>query len=134
MVHRAVLAGILCGLLAACGQDRTLVRGAALYAENCAICHGGDLRGGGGAGVEGLSGIPSDLTVLAREAGGTFPRGDVLDVIGNYAHGRQTGRIMRPFDALVSDDRTRVRTEAGRVRVPDPQAALLAYLESAQRP
>lgn len=134
MGHRDIVWVVFCFGLAACGNDRAVTRGAALYDEHCALCHGGDLRGGGGAGVEGLSRTPSDLTVLSRNADGEFPRGAVLEIIGNYAQGRQTGRIMRRFDHLVSEDSKRVKTQEGRKKVPAPQAALLAFLESVQRP
>lgn len=134
MGFRIVLIGLLCPMLFACGKDGGVVRGAALYAEHCALCHGGDLRGGGGAGVEGLSRTPADLTVLARNNSGMFPRGEVLTILDNYASGQQIGRIMRPFDHLTSDDTRRIKTPQGRSRVPSPQAALLAYLEAVQRP
>ncbi|MEM9307113.1 MAG: cytochrome c [Pseudomonadota bacterium] len=128
----AVLVGL--GLvLAGCSDDRAVTRGAALYQDNCLICHGADLRGGGGAAVSGLSGTPPDLTVLAAQAGGVFPRAQVLDLLANYAAGAQPGRRMRPFSHLTSEDRSRVRTLEGRTRVPAPQAALLVYLESVQR-
>ncbi|MGA9251934.1 MAG: c-type cytochrome [Roseobacter sp.] len=120
--------------LAACGQERDISRGAALYVQNCAICHGADLRGGGGVGVRGLNRIPTDLTVLAVRNGGNFPRAEVIGILQGYGSGTQSGRIMRPFAHLNKDKRRRVRTEDGRVSLPAPQAALLAYLEAAQLP
>lgn len=120
--------------LVACGQDRSASRGAQLYAQNCAICHGVDARGGGGAGVVGLSKTPADLTVLSRGAGGAFPASEVLAILDNYASGTQVGRRMRPFVHLSSEDLSRVRTAEGRKRVPAPQAAVLAYLQSVQQP
>jgi cytochrome c553 len=134
MGKRILSIGLLCLSLSACGNESEVQRGAALYAEHCALCHGRDLRGGGGAGVEGLSRTPADLTVLSRNAGGEFPRGAVLAILDNYAKGEQRGRMMRPFSHLTSDDLSRVKTAEGRVRVSTPQAALLAYLESVQRP
>ena len=134
IVQRFLLVAATCLGLAACGDDEALTRGAKLYAKACAICHGADLRGGGGAGVEGLSGAPSDLTVLSGAAGGAFPRDRVIEILGNYAAGRQTGRAMRPFSHLTSEDTTRIRTDGGRTRLPRPQADLLRYLEASQRP
>lgn len=128
----AIVVFTLC--LAGCGQDRSVTRGALLYAQNCAICHGFDKRGGGGAGVVGLSKTPSDLTVLTLQAGGVFPTAEVLTILGDYATGTQVGRRMRPFIHLTSEDLTRVRTQEGRQRIPAPQAALLAYLKASQRP
>ena len=121
-------------LVASCGSDRPQTRGAGYFADHCAICHGADLRGGGGAGIEGLGNIPSDLTALAQANGGMFPRASVIAVLGNYAQGRQRGRMMRPLSHLASDDLQRVRTAEGRVHIPQPQADLLAYLEAVQRP
>lgn len=120
--------------LAACGEDRAVTRGAALYADHCAICHGADKRGGGGAGVVGLSKTPPDLTLLSFRAGGAFPRAEVLAILQDYAQGTQPGRRMRPFVHLSADARRRVRTDQGRLRVPAPQVALLAYLEAVQQP
>lgn len=120
--------------LTACGQERDISRGAVLYAKHCAICHGADLRGGGGVGVRGLNRIPSDLTGLAVRNGGAFPLAEVIDILRDYGAGAQPGRIMRPFVHLNADRRRRVRTENGRVAVPAPQADLIAYLESAQMP
>jgi mono/diheme cytochrome c family protein len=134
MSLRLSTAVLLCLAVSACGSDRAQKRGAEIYARNCAICHGADKRGGGGAGVEGLSRTPADLTVLSSRNGGMFPRAEVLVIVENYSNGRQPGRIMRPLAALTSEDRSRVRTEDGRKRVPAAQAALLAYLEAVQRP
>ncbi|WP_300032106.1 c-type cytochrome [uncultured Roseobacter sp.] len=127
------LSAALSLMLAACGPgDRTLERqGAALYAANCALCHGGDARGGGGAGVRGLSKTPADLTVLARNAGGAFPAEDVVMLLDSYATGTQTGRRMTPLTAL--DDTRRLRVP-GVSRAPRPQAAIVAWLKTVQRP
>jgi mono/diheme cytochrome c family protein len=131
--YRIVFMFLCCGL-AACGKERDVTRGATLFAQNCAICHGADLRGGGGAGVAGLNRIPADLTVLTRRAGGTFPRAEVLTILEDYEKGTQPGRKMRPFAHLSADRRRAVRTETGRKRVPRPHADLVAYLEASQRP
>ncbi|AVL55092.1 hypothetical protein CEP88_19950 [Roseobacter denitrificans] len=123
-----------CVFLAACSPEDRVSRGAVLYSENCAICHGGDLRGGGGIGVVGLNKVPTDLTTLAVRSGGDFPRGEVLALLNDYAAGVQPGRLMRPFAHLTSQDTERIKTEQGRTRIPAPQAALLAYLEASQLP
>ena len=120
--------------LSSCGKDRAATRGAVLYAENCAVCHGGDGRGGGGASVPGLSKTPSDLTILSRENSGNFPTRRIAELIDAYAKGEQITRRMRPFDTLISGRNRRLRTEEGRVRTPAPTADLIAYLMSIQSP
>ena len=121
-------------LLSGCGPDRSLDRGAALFAQNCAVCHGADARGGGGANVRGLSKTPSDLTVLTAENNGFFPTRRVLAVMQGYAIGNHAGRRMTPFVDLTSNKRRRIRTPAGTVRAQKPQADLVTYLASVQRP
>ena len=119
--------------LAACGPgERDLEReGGALFASNCAICHGGDARGGGGAGVRGLSKTPADLTVLSRNAGGVFPDGSVLEILDAYASGTQAGRPMTPLVAMEDTRRARL---PGMSRAPRAQAAIVAWLRSVQGP
>lgn len=127
------LSGVALLLLAGCGGDKQVTRGVLIYGQNCAICHGGDGRGGGGANVAGLSKTPIDLTILSAENNGTFPADRVLRALSGYAEGSHAGRRMTPFAGLSSDTRRRVRTPQGTRRVPAPQSDLIAYLQSIQR-
>ena len=54
---------------------------AELYAKDCAVCHGSDLKGGGPAPYPFRS--PPDLTTLAQRHGGKFPAGYVSNVLHN---------------------------------------------------
>lgn len=119
-----------------CGRDgrERDISGAALYARNCAVCHGADARGGGGGGIEGLSKTPPDLTRLTARGGGLFPADAVLATVEGYVAGGQRGRPMAGFTMLQSEDRKRVRLSDARVRTTPPLGALLVYLESVQRP
>ena len=54
--------------------------GALLYRDYCASCHGATARGGGPA-AKALRIPPPDLTVLARRNQGSFPGGQVYQVI-----------------------------------------------------
>jgi mono/diheme cytochrome c family protein len=54
--------------------------GAAMFSDYCAACHGGDGRGDGPV-ASALRREPTDLTSLARGAGGVFPRERVIAVI-----------------------------------------------------
>lgn len=115
------------------GRDRS-ASGAALFAQNCAVCHGQDARGGGGGGVEGLSKTPPDLTRLTARNGGSFPGHEVRAVLEGYAEGGQRWRHIAGFAALQSEDRKRARLDSARIRTTPPLADLLVYLESVQRP
>lgn len=119
--------------LAACGPSGDPATGKSLYARNCAICHGADARGGGGANVAGFGKTPPDLTRLSAANAGSFPVDSLVMVISGYARGDHAGRRMQPFSDLDSSKSRRVKTSMGRVKVPAPQAALLNYLESVQR-
>lgn len=120
-------------LLAGCGADRS-EDGARLFDENCVICHGADARGGGGAGVVGLSKTPSDLTVLSRNNDGVFPTRDVAQILQDYARGDQIGRRMTPLAEIGSNKLRRVKTQDGRIQIARPQAAIIAFLNTVQRP
>lgn len=53
--------------------------GAELYKQNCAVCHGDDLKGGSPAPYPYR--MPPDLTTLARRHGGEFPDAYVSQVL-----------------------------------------------------
>ncbi len=111
--------------------------GAALFAENCAMCHGPAGRGDGALAGEikaeqGLA--PADLTRITRRHGGTFPRAFVLSYIDGYTRGRVTGVDMPEFGLLLEGESVPVDTGDGVMSpVPRPLAAIMVYLESIQR-
>jgi mono/diheme cytochrome c family protein len=89
------------------------VTGSDLFEFYCATCHGRDGRGNGPV-VAALKVPPPDLTQLARQHGGTFPRQRVEDFVTNdgsvltAAHGTSDmpvwGPVFRgldPSDTLV---------------------------------
>lgn len=106
--------------------------GQALYAENCALCHGRSGRGDGPL-AEGLKRKPSDLTRIARNAGGTFPRAMVLSQIDGYIRGDLPGQNMPEFGALLDGAPVPIDTGDGVMTpTPRPLVALMLYLESLQ--
>ncbi len=120
--------------LVACATNEmpTAVEGAAVYADNCVLCHGATGKGDGPL-VAGLDARPPDLTRLAVENGGTFPRSRALSHIDGYTRGDLPGQNMPEFGALLRGDTIPVETEDGVMTpTPRPMAALLAYLESLQ--
>ncbi|WP_299679518.1 cytochrome c [uncultured Roseobacter sp.] len=132
-MRRAVMTSLVMLGLIACGRDAP-ESGAALYAANCAVCHGADARGGGGGGVEGLSKTPPDLTRLAAGNGGVFPTERVLAALQGYGQDGQHWPRMAGMRALQSEGRDRLRIGGTRVRTTEPIAELLRYLDSVQAP
>lgn len=136
MIRPSLCLLLMSALVTACsgsGHDGVR-RGAVLYATNCAACHGGDAKGGGGGGVYGLSKTPPDLTRLRSRNGGTFPVYETAAVLEGYAIGGMRGRQMVGFTSLQSDRKKRVRVDRTRLRTTATQADLLLFLESVQRP
>lgn len=118
---------VLVGLVACAPQGATPQAGQALFAQNCAICHGADARGG--------AQVP-DLTGLALRADGVFPRSRVLDKLDGYARGQAAyaGVQMPEFGHLLTGPLIRTDTQSGLSR-PYPQSviALASWLERVQR-
>ncbi len=125
---------MLCAVLAltGCGGEYT-EEGAVLFAAHCAVCHGGDARGGGGANVAGLGRTPADLTVLAAQNGGEFPVARVAWMLEAYSFGTQPRRRMADIPTLQSKQTRRLRTGSGRMAVAQPQAAIIDWLQTVQR-
>ena len=90
--------------LAACvlpGAERAeQTTGAGDYAAFCAGCHGAAGTGDGEM-AAGLPQRPADLTQLAARNGGTFPTTRVMAQIWGYTGGRDGGRVMPQFSALL---------------------------------
>ena len=134
MKHKALMALPVLALLAACAPDNTMPgpsEGAALFADNCAACHGYRADGDGVL----ISGVRApDLTRIATRNGGAFPRAQVLSQIDGYGRGRVSKEIMPEFGTLLAGDLVPVEVDGTLTPTPRPLAALLAYLESIQVP
>jgi mono/diheme cytochrome c family protein len=99
-----------------------------LFEFYCASCHGRDGKGGGPAAAA-LKAPPADLTALARQNGGTFPRARVeAFVTGNEdqpapAHGSRAMPVWGPiFKGLDPHDTANKRRIAN----------IVDYIESLQ--
>lgn len=104
--------------------------GAALFAENCVMCHGVTGRGDGEL-AQGMTPAPSDLTRLSRK--GVFPTARVLSHIDGYTR-MEAQPEMPEFGLLLRGDSVPVTLEDGsQSPVARPLAALVTYLESIQR-
>lgn len=107
--------------------------GKPLFAENCAVCHGVNGRGGGPL-TQTLPVAPPDLTLIAARAGGEFPMATVLSQIDGYTRMQDRDQVMPEYGDLLEGDT--VPVDLGNEEfspVPRPLAAIVAYLQDIQR-
>jgi mono/diheme cytochrome c family protein len=72
--------------LAACGRDAAVeASGRNTYLRYCASCHGSEGKGDGPLAAE-LTKPPTDLTQLARRAGGHYDESSVMSAIDGRRH------------------------------------------------
>lgn len=105
--------------------------GAELYADYCAACHGPTGRGDG-PGAEGLNPRPADLTRLAADNGGVFPRVQVMAKVYGYHRGEGGGGGAMPeFGPLMEGETVLIETAPG-VMTPTPEKLVLLaeYVQS----
>jgi mono/diheme cytochrome c family protein len=106
--------------------------GQALYAENCAMCHGPTGRGDGML-ADSLKDKPVDLTQISRRNDGAFPRAVVMSQIDGYTRGQLGDNNMPEFGLLLKGPTVPVDAGDGVMTpTPRPLAALMAYLEDIQ--
>ena len=132
-----IMAIAAAGAFAACATPEMPLppEGAALYADNCAICHGPGGRGDGPL-AAGLDPAPADLTRIAARGGGAFPRAEVLSQIDGYTRmdSADMPQDMPEFGLLLRGETVPVDVGDGKLTpVPRPLAALMVYLESIQQ-
>ena len=123
------------GLLGACAEIEmpTTTEGRVTYEQYCAACHGETGVGDGPAAV-GMHPAPANLTTIAAQNGGSFPRAQTLSTIDGYQRDIPAGLEMPEFGNLLTGETVPMDVGDG-VFTPTPRAlaALLAYLESIQR-
>lgn len=114
-------AGVLAvAFVAACAQN--VATGRNVYDKHCVTCHGAEGRGDGDFSDKLLK-LPPDLTVLARENGGEFPRLRVTESIVGTGRGDHFSGAMPAFADV-----------AGSGKLADYRLeALLNYLEAIQQ-
>lgn len=122
----------LLALTAACMPEDQITTGASDYREFCAGCHGADARGSGPA-AAGLTPQPPDLTLIARQHDGRFPRAQVMSRIYGYTMG-SSDSPMPAFGHLLEGKTVLYDSGDGR-ETPTPWrlVALSQYLERIQR-
>ncbi|SIT03950.1 Cytochrome c [Roseivivax lentus] len=122
----------LAGVLSACTPEPP-VSGRALFAENCAGCHGSDATGGGPGASPGTT--PPDLTRIAARRDGIWPMLEVMSIIDGYAKGTNPRAGMPAFSGFLDPPLVPFDTGNGvTVEAPRNLIALVEYLETIQSP
>jgi mono/diheme cytochrome c family protein len=117
--------------LAACVPAPAEV-GRSFYAQNCAVCHGAD--GKGGPAAAGLSRAVPDLTGIAARNGGVFDRNAVMSMIDGYLRRDDPTHPMPEFGRTMEGRIVMVETAPGVVTpTTEVLVGLADYLESLQR-
>lgn len=107
-------------------------RGARLFADHCAVCHGAGLRGDGPM-AELLVTAPPDLTRISQRYGGTFPRAAMAWKIDGRDPIVSHGGDMPLFGFVFSEMSELMRSPGGQTVLTSPEVVdLLAYIESVQ--
>nr|WP_111300973.1 c-type cytochrome [Paracoccus saliphilus] len=135
-MRAVMMAGIsglaLAGLVAACAPEAAPTGAARDYADYCAACHGPAGRGNGPAAV-GMQPAPADLTQLAAQNGGVFPKSRVMGQLVGYTMGRSESH-MPVFDALREGPVVMYDDGSGqRVATPARLVAMADYLQTLQK-
>ena len=132
MKRSRIAAGAALALAAGCTPQTEEVSGRALFAENCAVCHGEGGRGDGPA-AGGFTPPPTDLTLLSRSNDGAFPLVSVMSYIDGYTR-EDRAEGMPAFGALLEGRTVMVDTGDGVLTpTPEPLFELADYLRRLQR-
>lgn len=119
-------------LLATPALSQDIDRGARLFVENCAVCHGAGLQGDGPM-AELLVTAPPDLTRISERYGGTFPRAGMAWKIDGRDPILSHGGDMPLFGFVFSEMSAVIRSPGGQTVLTSPEVIdLVAYLESVQ--
>lgn len=131
-----ILAATMLGmavLVTACATDEMkITTGRSDYAQFCASCHGPGGEGHGPA-AAGLKPQPANLTLLARQNGGQFPRLRVMNRIDGYTMGKSDSPM--PAFGEMLEGKTVMFDAGDGIETPTPWrlVALQSYIESIQK-
>jgi mono/diheme cytochrome c family protein len=107
-------------------------RGARLFMEHCAVCHGAGLRGDGPM-ADLLLVAPPDLTRISERYGGSFPRTGMAWKIDGRDPILSHGGEMPLFGFVFSEMSEVMRSTGGQTVLTSPEVVdLVAFLEAAQ--
>jgi len=123
---------VLAMLVATPGMAQDVERGARLFEENCAVCHGIEARGDGPM-AEVLVIAPPDLTMIAARFGGQFPRIGVAWMIDGRDSILSHGGEMPIFGRIFGAQSEILRSRGGQTLLTSPEIVdLVGYLEGIQ--
>jgi mono/diheme cytochrome c family protein len=107
-------------------------RGARLYADHCAVCHGAGLLGDGPM-AEILVTAPPDLTRIAARYDGVFPRAGIAWTIDGRDPILGHGGDMPLFGFVFSEMSEVLTSPGGQTILTSPEVVdIVAFLEAAQ--
>lgn len=125
--------GLVAVLMALAGAGAAQEAGREIYARYCVACHGVDGTGNGPM-RRVLTLDPPDLTRLAANNGGVFPRQRVIWRIDGRDPVLAHGNEMPLYGDLFAGRDLVIRDETGEaLRSTEPIADLVAWLEGLQR-
>ncbi len=107
-----LIAAAICLVGGAAGADDDAERGARLFAQNCAACHGAEAQGDGPMAAI-LNIAPPDLTQLSSANGGSLDRAAIARRIDGRDMLLAHGGPMPLFGAILEDDSAVVDDSAG---------------------
>ena len=106
---------------------KSIPAGSGLFATYCVVCHGANGKGTGPL-ADSLKRRPADLTLLAKNNGGTYPR----EMVAKIIDGREGVKGHGGGDMPVWGDAFERSADAGPQAVKDRIDALVEYLSSLQ--
>jgi len=109
------------------GTTKSVPAGSGLFSTYCVVCHGADGKGTGPL-ADSLKRRPADLTLLAKNNNGTFPR----DMVARIVDGRDPVKGHGGGDMPVWGDAFERSADAGPQAVKERIEALVEYLSGMQ--
>lgn len=131
-VYLAGFGGVaMLGLIAACAPETKITTARGDYMNLCVDCHGPGGKGDGPL-AEGLEPKPADITRIARDNGGVFPKARVMSHIYGFTPGRSESPMPAFGDLL--DGKTVLYDSGDGIETPTPArlVALMEYVEGMQ--
>lgn len=131
MMKTAIITGICAAMSAFPALAQDAARGARLFADNCAVCHGSDATGDGPM-AEILEIPPTDLTTIATRYDG-FPRIGIARKIDGRDPLLSHGGDMPIYGFVFGEMSEVLRSVDGRTLLTSDEVVdLVAYLERIQ--